>query len=145
MGKTKTNNGKEDLHIPTMIFCILGIVLVVLGFLLVKNNNFRLDIISTKGTVTSVQTSTDANGDVVSRNAVLSYTANKSDYTANVTNVAEGVQIGDKIDLYYDLFEPSSVSDRRRGYEGYLALIIGLIAVLKTGPRFYKIIRDNYL
>ena len=144
MGKDRVNS-KEALSIPTMIFCIIGAVLVVLGFLLIKNNNFRLNVISTEGTVTGVQTATNANGEVESRSATLSYTASKGDYTANINNVVDDVQIGDKINLYYDFFEPSSVSDSRRGYQGYLALIIGLIALLKTGPRFYRIIRDNYL
>lgn len=145
MGKDNINNNKEALNIPIMIFCIIGAVLVVLGFLLIRNNDFRLNVINTEGTVTGVQTATNANGEVESRSATLSYNANRSDYTANINNVDEKVQIGDKMNLYYDFFEPSSVSDKRRGYEGYIALIIGLIALLKTGPRFYRIIRDNYL
>ena len=53
---------KEDLNIPTMIFCIIGVVLSVFGFLLLKNDNFKLNIISTEGTVSGVQTKTTADG-----------------------------------------------------------------------------------
>ena len=53
--------------------------------------------------------------------------------------------MGDKITLYYDFFNPDSVSEIRTGYQGYLALIIGLILVLKTAPRFIRILKDNYL
>ena len=40
MGKT---NKKEELSVPVMIFCIVGVVLVVFGFLLLKNDNFKLN------------------------------------------------------------------------------------------------------
>lgn len=145
MGKTNGNKPKEELNIPVMIFCIVGIVLTVLGFMLMKNNKFRLNIIGTTGTVTSVQTSTDANGDVVKRIVILSYTASNSNYTATINSIDKEMKIGDKINLYYDFFEPSSVNNKRNGYEGYLALIIGIICVLKTGPRFFRILKDNYL
>ena len=46
MGKT---NKKEELSIPTMILSIVGVVLVVLGVLLLKNGNFKLNVISTEG------------------------------------------------------------------------------------------------
>lgn len=136
---------KENLNIGVMIFCIVGVVLTVLGVLLIKNNNFRMNIIGVDGTVTGVQTSTNANGEIERVVVNLSYKANKSDYTANLNVDKTDLKIGDKMNLYHDLFEPSSVSLKRTGYEGYIALIIGLILVLKTGPRFYRILRDNYL
>ena len=40
---------------------------------------------------------------------------------------------------------PSSVGNKRSGYIEYLATIIGIILVVKTGPRFIRIIQDNYL
>ena len=61
MGQKKERK-KEELNIPTMILCIIGIVLTVFGFLLLKNDNFKLNVISAEGTVTSVQTKTNADG-----------------------------------------------------------------------------------
>lgn len=142
MGKNKK---KEDLNIAVMVFCIIGVVLTVLGALLIKNANFRMNIIGTEGTVTGVQTSTNANGEVESVIVNLTYNANRSDYTASLNVDETDLKIGDKLDLYHDIFEPSSVSLKRSGYEGYISLILGLILVLKTGPRFYRILRDNYL
>ena len=142
MGKNKK---KEDLNITVMVFCIIGVVLTVLGALLIKNANFRMNIIGTEGTVTGVQTSTNANGEVESVIVNLTYNANRSDYTASLNVDETDLKIGDKLELYHDIFEPSSVSLKRSGYEGYISLILGLILVLKTGPRFYRILRDNYL
>lgn len=136
---------KEDLNIGVMVFCIVGVVLTVLGVLLIKDSNFKMNIIKAEGTVTGVQTSTNANGEIELVVVNLAYKANKSDYTAQLKVSQTDLKIGDKIDLYHDLFDPSSVSSTRRGYEGYIALIVGLIFVLKTGPRFYRIMRDNYL
>lgn len=142
MGKARK---KEELNIPVMIFFIVGAVLLVLGFLLLRNDNFKLNVISTQGTVTGSTTKQTADGVIESRTVNLSYRANNSDYNATIQNYAEDVQIGDKIILYYDLLSPESVSDKRKGYIGYIAAIIGIIAVLKTGPRFMRIIKDNYL
>ena len=136
---------KEALHIPTMIFCIIGVVLAVFGFLLMKNENFKLNIISAEGTVTSIQTKTNADGVVESRTINLNYMANKSNYSATIPTFTDDVQIGDRMTLYYDILSPESVSSERRGYIGYLSLIIGAIVAVTTGPRFIKIIKDNYL
>ena len=142
MGKTSK---KEELHIPTMIFCIVGVVLVVFGFLLLKNENFKLNVISTEGTVTGVQVKKTADGVIESRSVNLSYIANNSTYTATISNYPDEVAIGDKMPLYYDFLSPASVGDRRSGYIGYIAVILGVILALKTGPRFVRIIKDNYL
>jgi hypothetical protein len=142
MGKT---NKKEELSIPVMILSIVGVVLVVFGFLLLKNENFKLNIISTDGTVTATTIKQTADGVVESRVVNLSYIANNSSYNATIQNYPEAINIGDKITLYYDLMSPESVSDKRRGYLGYLAVILGIILVIKTGPRFARIIKDNYL
>lgn len=142
MGKEKK---KEALHIPTMIFCIVGLVLTILGILLLKNQNFKLNVISTQGTVIGVQTKTTAEGTVESRSVNLSYIANNGSYDATIRNYPEDIEIGEKMTLYYDFFSPASVSDKRTGYQAYLATIIGLILILKTGPRFVRIIKDNYL
>lgn len=145
MGKEKSR-AKEELNIPVMIFCIIGTVLVVLGFLLMKNNNFKLDIFSTEGVVSGVQTATNADGVIESKNLTISYSASKGDYTATIYVSSDDTrQIGDKTTLYYDFFDPTSVNTKRRGYEGYIAIIIGAILVLKTGPRFIRILKDNYL
>lgn len=141
MGQRK----KEELNIPTMIFCIIGVVLSVFGFLLLKNDNFKLNIISTEGTVSGVQTKTTADGVMESRAINLRYTANNSGYTATIPNYSEDINIGDTMTLYYDILSPESVSDKRQGYVGYLAAIIGVILVIKTGPKFARIIKDNYL
>ncbi len=141
----KTANKKEDLSIVTMVFCIVGIVLTILGILLLKNVSFRMTVIGTEGNVTGIQTSTNANGEVERIVANLSYKANKSDYTASLDTSDTNIKIGDKMTLYYDFFKPEAVALKRGGYQGYVALIIGLILVLKTGPRFYRIMRDNYL
>lgn len=143
MGKTESK--KEDLNIGVMIICIIGVVLTVLGSLLVRDNNLKLNIIKAEGTVTGVKTSTDANGNVAAVSVNLSYNANRADYTATVDTSRTDLKVGDKMDLYYDFFTPTSVRTSRFGYQGYIALIIGLILVLKTGPRFFRIIRDNYL
>lgn len=142
MGKT---NKKEELSIPVMMICIIGVVLVVFGFLLLKTGNFKLNIISTEGTVTGTTIKQTAEGTIESRTINLSYLANNAGYNATIQNYPEEVTIGDKIPLYYDLLSPESVDDKRSGYLGYLAVILGAIMVLKTGPRFAKIIKDNYL
>ena len=142
MGKV---NKKEELSIPVMMICIVGVVLVVFGFLLLRTGNFKLNIISTQGTVTGTTIKQTADGDIESRTINLSYLTNNASYNATIQNYPEEVTIGDKITLYYDLLSPESVSDKRSGYLGYLAVILGVIMVLKTGPRFAKIIKDNYL
>lgn len=142
MGKT---NKKEELNIPVMILCIVGVVLVVFGFLLLKTENFKLNIISTEGTVTGVQIKKTADGVIESRTVNLSYIANNGNYTATINNYPNDIVIGDKMTLYYDFLSPSSVGNKRSGYIGYLAVIIGAIFTLKTGPRFVRIIKDNYL
>lgn len=142
MGKARK---KEELNIPVMILCIVGVVLIVFGFLLLKTENFKLNVISTEGTVTGVQTKTTADGTVESRSVNLSYTANNGNYNATINNYADEIAIGDKMTLYYDFFSPASVGDRRSGYIGYIAAILGVILVFKTGPRFVRIIKDNYL
>ncbi|MCI6266664.1 MAG: DUF3592 domain-containing protein [Erysipelotrichaceae bacterium] len=142
MGKT---NKKEELNIPVMILCIVGVVLVVFGFLLLKTENFKLNIISTEGTVTGVQIKKTADGVIESRTVNLSYIANNGNYNATINNYPNDIVIGDKMTLYYDFLSPSSVGNKRSGYIGYLAVIIGAIFTLKTGPRFVRIIKDNYL
>ena len=122
-----------------------NIFLTILGILLLKNVSFRMTVIGTEGNVTGIQTSTNANGEVERIVANLSYKANKSDYTASLDTSDTTIKIGDKMTLYYDFFKPEAVALKRGGYQGYVALIIGLILVLKTGPRFYRIMRDNYL
>ena len=136
---------KEDLNIPTMILCIIGVVLTVFGFLLLKNDNFKLNIISTQGTVTGIQTKTNADGVVESRTVNLSYSANNSNYTASIDSYTEEIDIGETMTLYYDILSPESVSGQRQGYIGYIAAILGVILAIKTGPRFIRIIKDNYL
>lgn len=141
MGQRK----KEELNIPVMIFCIIGVVLTVFGFLVLKNDNFKLNIISAQGTVTSVQTKTSADGVLESRAINLRYVANNSDYTATIDNYSEEISIGESITLYYDILSPENISVQRKGYIGYIAAILGIILVIKTGPRFVRIIKDNYL
>ena len=142
MGKKKK---KEELSIPVMILCIIGVVLVVFGFLLLKNENFKLRVISGKGTVGGVQIINGDDGSIVSKTLNISYIANNNNYVATIQNYTGDINIGDKITLYYDLLSPESVSDKRSGYLGYLAVILGIILVIKTGPRFLMIIKDNYL
>ena len=138
-------NKKESLNIPVMILCIIGVVLAGFGILLAKSENFKLKLFGTQGTVTSVQTKTTADGVLESRDVTLSYIANNSNYTATISNYGEEIVIGEKITLYYDFISPESVDIKRTGYIGYLSIIIGIILVIKTGPRFIRIIRDNYL
>ncbi len=142
MGKT---NKKEELSIPVMILCIIGVVLVVFGFLLLKNDNFKLNIIRADGTVTGTTIKQTADGTIESRTVNLSYIAHNSNYSATIQNYPDEINIGDKMNLYYDLLSPESVGDKRSGYIGYLATILGVILVVKTGPKFVKIIKDNYL
>jgi len=142
MGNTRK---KEELNIPIMILCIVGVVLVVFGFLLLKDGNFKLNVISTQGTVTGVQTKTTAEGVVESRSINLSYTANNGNYNATIANYPEEIEIGEQMTLYYDFLSPASVGNKRSGYIAYIATILGIILVVKTGPRFLRIIQDNYL
>ena len=142
MGKTRK---KEELNIPVMVLCIVGVVLVVFGLLLLKTENFKLKVIGTQGTVTGVTTAKTIDGDIERRSVNLNYLANNSSYNATISNYEGDVQIGDKISLYYDFLTPEAVSNKRSGYIGYLAAIIGLILTVKTGPRFVRIIKDNYL
>lgn len=144
MGKT-VENKKEDLNIPVMILCIVGVVLVVFGILLLKTENFKLKVISTQGTVTGVTIARTAEGTVERRSVNLSYIANNGSYNATIDNYTDEIQVGEKMTLYYDFLSPSSVSNKRSGYIGYLAVIIGAILAVKTGPRFVRVIRDNYL
>ena len=136
---------KEDLNIPVMIICIVGIVLVVFGILLLKTENFKLKILSTEGTVTGVTIAKNADGDIAKRTINLSYIANNSNYNATIDNYANDIAMGEKMTLYYDFLSPESVNSKRSGYIGYLSTILGIIFVLKTGPRFVRIIKDNYL
>ncbi len=136
---------KEELNVGVMILCIIGTVSVVFGILLLKNENFKLKVLSAEGTVSGVTVSRNANGEVESRSVNLSYIANNSNYSATINNYKDEIKIGDKLTLYYDFLSPEAVSDKRSGYVGYLATIIGIILVLKTGPRFIRIIKDNYL
>lgn len=143
MGKSRP---KEDLNIPVMIFCIIGTVLVVLGFLLIKNNNFKLEIFSTEGMVSSVQVATNAEGVIERKTLTLTYAAANGNYTATIYVAADDTrQIGDKTVLYYDFLSPENVNTKRRGYEGYISIILGIILVMKTGPKFLRILKDNYL
>lgn len=148
MGKT-SNTGKvtkkEELSIPVMIFSIVGVVLIVFGFLLLKNDNFKLNIISTEGTVTGTTIKQTADGTIESRTVNLAYVANNGNYSATIQNYPDVINIGDKVTLYYDLLSPESVGEKRSGYIGYLATILGVILVIKCGPKFLKIIKDNYL
>lgn len=144
MNNVNINNGKEKLNIPTMLFCIIGVVLVGLGIMLVLNNDFRLNVIPTKGTVTSIKTEKDEQGRK-STYAVIQYTASSGSYDATIVDNDAKYQMGNEIILYYDFFKPESVNTKPSGYIGYISLIIGLILALKTGPRFFRIIRDNYL
>lgn len=142
MGKARK---KEELNIPVMVFCIIGAVLVVFGFLLLKTENFKLNVISTEGTVTGVQVKKTAEGVVESRSVNLSYIANNANYNATIANYPSEIELGSKMTLYYDFLSPESVGDKRSGYIGYLAAILGVILIVKTGPRFVRIIKDNYL
>ena len=141
----KKEVAKESLNIPVMVLCIVGLVLTVFGFFVLKNDNFKLKVISTEGTVTGITVSRDANGEIEQRNVTLSYIANNSNYNASINGYAKEIEMGEKMTLYYDFLSPSSVDNKRSGYVGYLSVIIGIILVIKTGPRFARIIKDNYL
>lgn len=136
---------KESLNIPVMIFCIVGVVLTVFGFLVAKNDNFKLKVFPTQGTVTGTQTKTTADGVLESRDINLSYIANNSNYTATIYNHEEDIAMGEKVSLYYDILSPENVDIKRSGYIGYLTAILGIILMVKTGPKFLRIIKDNYL
>ncbi len=142
MGKQRK---KEELNIPVMILCIVGTVLVVFGILLLKTENFKLKVLSSEGTVTGVTVAKTVDGNVERRTVNLSYIANNSSYNATINNYEKDIKIGDKMTLYYDFLSPESVGNKRSGYIGYIATILGIILVLKTGPRFVNIIKDNYL
>ena len=142
MGKQRK---KEELNIPVMILCIVGTVLVVFGILLLKTENFKLKVLSSEGTVTGVTVAKTVDGNVERRTVNLSYIANNSSYNATINNYEKDIKIGDKMTLYYDFLSPESVGNNRSGYIGYIATILGIILVLKTGPRFVNIIKDNYL
>ena len=142
MGKQRK---KEELNIPVMILCIVGTVLVVFGILLLKTENFKLKVLSSEGTVTGVTVAKTVDGNVERRTVNLSYIANNSSYNATINNYEKDIKIGDKMTLYYDILSPESVGNKRSGYIGYIATILGIILVLKTGPRFVNIIKDNYL
>ena len=142
MGKTSK---KERLNFPVMIFCIIGVVLTIFGILLLKAGNFKLKVISAQGTVTNITESKTAEGTVENRSLVLSYIANNASYIANIPNYTEEVILGDTMTLYYDILSPESVDTKRSGWLGYLATIVGIILTVKTGPRFVRIIKDNYL
>ena len=141
----KKEEKREELSIPVMVLCIVGVVLTVFGFFVLKNDNFKLKVISAKGTVTGVTTSKNGNGVIEKRTVNLSYIANNSSYNATIPNYEKEINAGDSMTLYYDLLSPENVSNKRSGYVGYIAAIMGIILVIKTGPRFVRIIKDNYL
>ena len=136
---------KEELNIPIMLFCIIGTVLTIFGIFVLKNDNFKLKVISTEGTVTGVTVAKNANGEVEQRTVNLTYTANNTNYNATISNYAKEINAGEKMTLYYDLLSPENVNNKRSGYIGYISVFIGIILVIKTGPRFIRIIKDNYL
>ena len=138
-------NKKEELNIPVMICCIIGVVLTIFGFFVLKSENFKLKVISTEGTVTGVTVARNGNGEVEQRTVNLSYIANNGNYNATISNYPNEINAGEKMTLYYDFLSPSAVNNKRSGYIGYIATIIGIILVIKCGPRFVRIIRDNYL
>ena len=139
------DNNKEKLSVSVMVFAIVGVVLLVLGIMLCINNNFKMQVISSEAVVTGLQTATDADGNVVSTTYTLTYNANYNDYNATFLDNDSSMEMGDKMIVYYDFFDPTSVSKKRDGYYGYISLLLGIIFVLKTGPRFIRIIKDNYL
>lgn len=139
------DNNKEKLSVSVMVFAIVGVVLLVLGIMLCINNNFKMQVISSEAVVTGLQTATDADGNVVSTTYTLTYNANYNDYNATFLDNDSSMEMGDKMIVYYDFFDPTSVSQKRDGYYGYISLLLGIIFVLKTGPRFIRIIKDNYL
>ena len=141
MSKSK----KEDLNIPVMMFCIIGVVLTIFGIFVLKSENFKLKVISTEGIVTGVTVARNGNGEVEQRTVNLSYIANNSNYNATIANYPKEINAGEKMTLYYDFLSPADVNNKRSGYIGYLATIFGVILVLKCGPRFVRIIKDNYL
>ena len=147
MGKNKSekNREKESLNIGVMVLCIIGVVLTVFGFLVAKAEDFKLKVFSANGTVVTVQTKTNAEGITETRDITLSYIASNSNYTATIYNYEEDARIGDQMTLYYDFLSPEYVGIKRSGYIGYLAMIIGVALTFKTGPRFLRIIKDNYL
>ena len=136
---------REDLSIPVMVLCIIGVVLTIFGVFLLKNDNFKLKVISTQGTVTGVTVSRNSEGEIEQRSVNLNYVANNGTYNATISNYGEDINIGENMTLYYDFLSPASVDNKRSGYIGYISVIIGIIMVVKTGPRFVRIIKDNYL
>ena len=147
MDKNKSNERteKESLNIGVMVLCIIGVVLVVFGVLVAKAEDLKLKIWSADGTVVTVLAKTNAEGVVETRDITLSYIASNSNYTATIYNYDKNAVIGDKMTLYYDFLSPEFVGIKRSGYIGYLAVILGIAFVNKTGPRFLRIIKDNYL
>ena len=142
--KVEKTNEKEKLNIPVMLLCIIGAVLIGLGVMLLKSYNFKLNIIPSKGSVSSIQTAKDTDGNI-STSIVVAYKASSGNYDATIVANDTQYQLGNEVILYYDFFSPESVSLNPSGYLGYISLIVGLILVVKTGPRFFRIIRDNYL
>ena len=141
----KKVESKEELNIPVMILCIVGVVLTIFGIFLLKNDNFKLKVISTQGTVTGITESRNSSGEIEQRSVNLSYVANNGTYNATIPNYNKEINIGEKMTLYYDFLSPANVDNKRTGYIGYIAVIIGLILSVKTIPRFVRIIKDNYL
>ena len=136
---------KENLSVPVMICCIIGVVMTIFGIFVLRNDNFKLKVISTTGTVDGITVSRNSDGVVESRSVNLSYIANNTKYTATIPNYSGEINMGDTMTLYYDFLSPTSVDNKRTGYIGYLAVFIGIILVIKTGPKFIRIIKDNYL
>ena len=142
---SKEDIKREDLSISVMVLCIIGVVLTVFGFFVLKNDGFKLKVISTKGTVTGVTVSRNSEGEIEQRSVNLSYVANNGSYNATISNYNDEINIGETMTLYYDFLSPASVDNKRSGYIGYISVIVGIILAIKTGPRFARIIKDNYL
>lgn len=113
---------KSIIHIK-----IICIIILLFGFILLLNDNFKLRIMSTTGAVTGTQIKYNADGVLESRDITLSYIANNLQYNVNIENYSNEINIGDRITLYYDLFLPENANLKMSISNGYLILIIGFV------------------
>ena len=138
------NKSKEKFNLPIMIMYIIGVVLIVFGVLIVVNRGMGLNLFPTTGTINSTQRFVDNNGNE-EKSATVQYRIDNTNYTATITNATKNYKLSENIVLYYDLVDPSHISVKPTGYIGYICSILGIILIIKTGPKFIRIIRDNYL
>lgn len=95
-------------NIIWIIFAGMGALFLVIGIFISANTLNYKNAIDTTGTITSISTSHDSNGD--SKHEVyVSYMANGRFYESRLNSYASNFYQGKQLDIYYDKYDPSKI------------------------------------